>query len=691
MANPDHLQTLWQGVDALDLRGADLSGADLTAAILSGANLREANLGGADLSEVYLSGADLSGATLGGANLRGAHFGGANLSGADLSGADLGGAKLSWANLSDANLSGADLSGADLSGSNLSYASLVNADITNADLTGCCIYAVSAWGLQLSDKTSQRNLIITRMGEPEITVDNIEVAQFVHLLLNTQKIRNIIDTSKVVLILGRFTDERKAVLDALRDELRRRDYLPILFNFDYRPISASRNTSETITLLARMARFVIADISDAKSVLQELHAIIPELPSLPVQPVIIASQDESGMFDFYRGFRSFLPVHRYDTPAQLLSELSDRVIEPSEAKALEFGAPTVATRGRDGFDLPGAPTTRPPAEPDKAEYVVWYGTNRRPNDPADPGKGYSAMRDRVVHYGSCRVFLPNSHKIGSIGSPWWKRLLTLTDDRLRLLAVSELAETAYWEAVVSHLAAVSEDEGNALIFVHGYNVSFEGAALRAAQIGFDLSVKGAMAFFSWPSRGVPRGYPADAATIEASEGVIADFMTAFAERSGAKAVHIIAHSMGNRGVLRAVNRIAAQAQRRTGKPFGQIILAAADVDADVFRQFCVAYGEVASRTTLYISKRDLALEASHWLYEFPRAGLMPPICIVPGIDTINVTNVDLTMLGHGYVADARDVLSDMHALIRRGAPPHERFGLRETTDEKGQRFWLIGA
>jgi hypothetical protein len=137
----------------------------------------------------------------------------------------------------------------------------------------------------------------------------------------------------VVLILGRFTAERKAVLDALRDELRKRNYLPILFDFD-KPVS--QTTDETITLLARMARFVIADISDAKSVLHELRAIVPELPSVPIQPVIIASQDEPGMFDFYRGFRSFLPVHRYDTPAQLLTELSNRVIEPLEAKALEI-------------------------------------------------------------------------------------------------------------------------------------------------------------------------------------------------------------------------------------------------------------------------------------------------------------------------------------------------------------------
>jgi uncharacterized protein YjbI with pentapeptide repeats len=381
MANPDHLRTLRQGVDAwnawrkkrelfitpdlseADLSGADLRGANLSRANLNGANLFRADLSGANLSEADLAEADLSVANLSGADLsrvrlRRAHLSetdlsGANLSKADLSETDLNGANLieailieanlSRSDLSGANLSGANLSGANLSGAVLAYASLVDADITNADLTGCRIYGVSAWGLKLSNETRQRNLIITRTSdELEITVDNIEVAQFIYLLLHNQKIRDVIDTitSKVVLILGRFTDERKAVLGALRDELRKRDYLPILFDFD-KP--ASRNTDETVTLLARMARFVIADISDAKSVLQELRAIVPELPSVPVQPVIIASQDEPGMFDFYRGYRSFLPVHRYDTPAQLLAVLGDRVIKPSEAKALELRATTVAT------------------------------------------------------------------------------------------------------------------------------------------------------------------------------------------------------------------------------------------------------------------------------------------------------------------------------------------------------------
>jgi len=675
MANRDHLQTLQQGVDAWnawrdrqplitpDLGGADLgranlseanlseadlSEANLTEANLSEANLTEANLSEADLSEANLSEAnlseaDLSEANLSGANLSGAYLGranlkvnlsgvdlrGANLGRADLRGANLRGAKLRWADLRGVELSGADLGRADLGEAKLSWANVSGANLSEANLRRANL--------------RRANLRDTNLSEADLTEANLSEADF----------------SWANLSWADLGEAKLSGANLRRANLRRA-------NLRRANLSAA-DLSEASLRGTELSR---ADLSEAKLSGADLSGANLRRAKLSGTDLSGADLSEANL----RG-----------------AELSGADLSEANLRGVELSGADLGRANLSEADRSAAVSQGPDQAEDKAEYVVWYGTNRRPNDPADPGKGYSARRDRVVHYGSCRVFIPQSHKIGSIGSPWWKRLLTLADDRLRLLTVSELAEMAYWEAVVSHLAAVSEDERNALIFVHGYNISFEDAALRAAQIGFDLSVKGAMAFFSWPSRGVPRRYAADAATIEASEGMIADFMTAFAERSGAKAVHIIAHSMGNRGVLRAVNRIAAQAQRRTGRPFGQIILAAADVDADVFRQLCVAYGEVASRTTLYISKRDLALEASHWLHEFPRAGLMPPICIVPGIDTINVTNVDLTMLGHGYVADARDVLGDMHALIRRGAPPHERFGLRETTDEKGQRFWLIGA
>jgi pentapeptide repeat protein len=316
-----------------DLMGAALTEANLAGADLHRADLSEANLCGANLHKTDLGEADLVDAYLNEANLNGADLFGANLVGSDLVGADLVGANLSGANLTGANLGEANLRGADL---RLTH--LVQTDLTDADLTGCRIYGLSAWGLKL-ERAKQQDLVITRADEPEITVDNIEVAQFVYLLLHNEKIREVIDTitSKAVLILGRFIQERKPVLEALREELRQRKYLPILFDFE-KP--RSRNTDETITLLARMARFVVADISDAKSVLQELRAIVPDLPSVPVQPIILAMQEEPGMFDFYRNFRSFLNVHRYASQEQLIADLGEKVIRPAELKVLDLQGST---------------------------------------------------------------------------------------------------------------------------------------------------------------------------------------------------------------------------------------------------------------------------------------------------------------------------------------------------------------
>ena len=99
-------------------------------------------------------------------------------------------------------------------------------------------------------------------------------------------------TSKAVLILGRFTDERKAVLDAVREDLRKRDYLPILFDFD---VPATRDITETVSLLARIVRFIIADLTDPSSIPKELEAIVPGL-AVPVQPLLEGSSRPYAMF-----------------------------------------------------------------------------------------------------------------------------------------------------------------------------------------------------------------------------------------------------------------------------------------------------------------------------------------------------------------------------------------------------------
>jgi hypothetical protein len=203
--------------------------------------------------------------------------------------------------------------------------------LKEADLTGSMVYGISAWQLNL-EGAIQRDLKITHAGELTITVDNLEVAQFIHLLIDNRKVREIIDTitSKVVLILGRFTPDRKAVLHGIRQELRRRNYLPVLFDFNG---PSGQTTVETISTLAHLARFVIADLTDAKSVLQELQAIVTSSPSVIVQPLLLASQEEPGMFDFMRKFPWVMGIHRYTSQDASLADLEGKVLATLEAGA----------------------------------------------------------------------------------------------------------------------------------------------------------------------------------------------------------------------------------------------------------------------------------------------------------------------------------------------------------------------
>jgi Pentapeptide repeats (8 copies) len=243
MANEEHLARLRQGVAAWNQWREENRTIELD---LSGARLIRADLSGVHLAGAHLNGAILSGVHLAGAHLNGAILSEAILHRADLSEAHLAGAHLCEANLFKARLSNTNLSKADLSRARLEHAVLIETDLKEATLTDCKVYGISTWAVQL-EGAHQANLVITRFKQPTVTVDNLEVAQFIYLLLHNEKIRHVIDTitSKAVLILGRFTPERKAVLDAIREALRQWNYLPILFDFE---APGSRDLTETISL-----------------------------------------------------------------------------------------------------------------------------------------------------------------------------------------------------------------------------------------------------------------------------------------------------------------------------------------------------------------------------------------------------------------------------------------------------------
>lgn len=322
-------------------------------------------------------------------------------------------------------------------------------------------------------------------------------------------------------------------------------------------------------------------------------------------------------------------------------------------------------------------------------YPVWFGTNRK--QEAD-GR-FGAQRNNRTIRGRVDVFVPEAHRFGETGTPFWKKLLRLDlrDDTLRIQRTSTLSHQAWLEEMRQTLrdAVAAGEESHALVFIHGFNVSFEEAAIRAAQIGVDLGLPGATAFFSWPSRGNVIDYPVDEACIEASERAITDFLLDFAAQVGAQKLHLIAHSMGNRGLLRALQRIAANAQTRGKVKFDQILLAAPDVDRDLFLDLAELYGEHAVRTTLYASDADLPVHVSSKLHKAARAGYFEPYTIAPGVDTIAVPDFDLDLLGHSYFSQAESLLYHMRELMLHGKAKVTAARLKSTSDATGATFWKL--
>ena len=184
--------------------------------------------------------------------------------------------------------------------------------------------------------TVQHNLVITKEGEPVVTVDNIEVAQFIYLLLHNEKVRDAIDTigKKCVLLIGRFTGGRIAVLERLREELRKRDFMPMVFNFD-KP--ETKDFTETVRLLAGLSRFVIADITNPRSAPLELQATVPEY-MIPFVPILERGEKPFAMFrDLWIKHREWVldPI-RYPSVDRLIEVLDAEIVKPPQVRFAEL-------------------------------------------------------------------------------------------------------------------------------------------------------------------------------------------------------------------------------------------------------------------------------------------------------------------------------------------------------------------
>jgi len=336
---------------------------------------------------------------------------------------------------------------------------------------------------------------------------------------------------------------------------------------------------------------------------------------------------------------------------------------------------------------------RPPELPlvEAVGVPVLFGTNR-----------IAVAMDESVSFGNTRgdglscgfrvVQVENIQRFGSAGRTWHQSIMDFGrwmrgqfGELKKDEAKTNLLDPKSFGDLSRFLYSSTEDRHH-LVYVHGFNTTFEFAMNQAARLKADLKLKGNVFLFSWPSAGNVASYSSDEAAIEAAFPHFLSFMGLVEESVSGESLSVLAHSMGNRLLARMIDQRSSNGMKRKLK---HAIFAAPDVDHDVFEHSIQSWSIAFERATLYANSADLALQLSEIKHKFPRAGLVPPIVDVPNLETILVQGFDLFDLCHGYFAQAGNTLHDMFVALRFNCPADERPGTRRIAIDSPTRCWSI--
>jgi len=324
---------------------------------------------------------------------------------------------------------------------------------------------------------------------------------------------------------------------------------------------------------------------------------------------------------------------------------------------------------------------------------VYYATHRTRTGRSTPSGMFGGERGEL-NFGVSEVSVPRDRAPGSIPRPsvW---TLEFRPDPNRHMILNSVTPMSDREAFFSRVRSVvgETERKEVFVFIHGYNTSFEGAAIRTAQLAVDMNLDGAPILYSWPSRASLLGYQADTRTVadQVLLNDVADFLTDVANRTGAERVHLVAHSMGNRVLERALDVIAARTSgsQESGQApmFNEVVFAAADVGVDEFEAVWPRIVGTGRRFTLYASQRDRALQISEQINRMRRVGDARSIVIRDGLQTVDTTSASGGLLGHDDFAGS--ALADFRAVMWLSLAPDRRCVL-ETAEAAGQRYWAFG-
>jgi esterase/lipase superfamily enzyme len=319
---------------------------------------------------------------------------------------------------------------------------------------------------------------------------------------------------------------------------------------------------------------------------------------------------------------------------------------------------------------------------------VYYATHRARTGQMTPAGMFGGDR-APLSFGVAEVSVPRDRAPGSIPRPsiWTLEFRPDPNKHMILNSVTPVTDRDAFFSRVSGVVAGTERK-EVFVFIHGYNTSFEGAAIRTAQLAVDMNLDGAPILYSWPSRASLLGYQADTRAVAdtALLNEVADFLTDVANRTGAQRVHLVAHSMGNRVLERALDVIAA---RTPGRPpmFNEVVFAAPDVGVDEFEATFPRIVPTGQRFTLYASQRDRALQISQQINRMQRVGDARNVVVREGLQTVDTTSASGGLLGHDDFAGS--ALADFRAVMWLSLAPERRCVL-ETAETAGRRYWAFG-
>lgn len=328
---------------------------------------------------------------------------------------------------------------------------------------------------------------------------------------------------------------------------------------------------------------------------------------------------------------------------------------------------------------------------------VHYATNREAIRDAASKEitGFANKPDgaSALHYGRCDVAIPKNHLPGELEEPRGY-LMQFSSDPSRHVTMLGRPRNLSGEEFFGEIKGLLKKAGSndVLIFIHGYNVSFTDAARRTAQLSYDLEFKGAPLFFSWPSTESLLGYKTDQERIKATIPLLKEYLRTVSRQFKGANINIIAHSMGTFGFTTALKELMDEVAAVSEPPrFNQIILAAPDINAQVFlKEIAPKIGPAAKRLTLYASSRDLALIVSNFVNNGQRAGdTEPEIVLNPGVDSIDVSRVDTSLLGHSYYGDSSSILTDIRSVIDSENPDRRTFLEARENAKAKRKYWLF--